>query len=78
MLFGKNINSVAPSDLDFIVECFVNSGKQREKFMLLMQRKITADIAYLSLNQMCRIVKCYTEAGSDYEKVYSAIEPYIY
>lgn len=66
MLFGKNIKSVAPSDLDYIVECFVNSGKQREKFMLLMQRKIAAEIASLSLSQMCRVVKTYTEAGSDY------------
>lgn len=46
--------------------------------MLLMQRKITAQIASLSLSQMCRIVKTYTEAGSDYDKVYSAVEPYLY
>ena len=75
---GINIDKIDTKYYADIVNYFIRSNNYREKFLLLMQKKIVENITKLSISDVCKILRMYaivkSEGLSIFEKCYKHVE----
>ncbi len=73
---GLNIQSLSPDRIFIVLNTFVLSGKMRNKFTLLLQKRIVDIKQDFKINELAKILRIYTSIETQYEYIYEKCENY--
>ena len=74
---GKNIESLSADKIFLVLSTFVQSGKMRPKFLLLIQKRVVEIKEKFAVKDLTKILRIYTSVETQYEYIYEKLEKYL-
>lgn len=76
-IIGKNIEKINPGIYLYLLDGFAKTGKFREKFMVLMQRKVLENKDYININDICKILRIFASVFSSNVTIFEKLHDYV-